>query len=69
MVIEAGHRYTYEGHSVLAMESAARGLVAVRRIDPQDPLAWMGPRFFVSAERLTPEGMRYHGGQIPGVVA
>jgi len=65
-VIHAGRRYSYEGYPVLALEDAARGQVLVRRIDPRHPLTGMGPRFFVAAERLVAEPMRYHGDAIPG---
>ena len=65
-MIYAGRRYSYEGYPVLALEDATRGQVLVRRIDPRQPVVGMGPRFFVAAERLEPEPMRYHGGAIPG---
>ncbi len=65
-MIQAGNRYTYEGYAVLALEDAPRGQVLVRRIDPRQPLTGMGPRFFVAAERLIADPMRYHGGAIPG---
>lgn len=62
-MIRQGHRYNYEGHSVIAMESACRGLVPVRRIHPADPLAWMGPRIDLPSEKLVPEPMKYFRGE------
>lgn len=65
-MIRDGHRYAYEGQSVLALESAERGLIRVRRILPDIPLTGMGPPFYVAVERLAPMPMRYHQGHIPG---
>ncbi len=65
-MIKQGHKYTYEGHPVIAVEDAARGLVLVRRIDSTVPVIGMQRAIYVAAERLVPAPMRYHGGQVPG---
>lgn len=65
-MIREGSHYAYEGQSVLALESAERGLIRVRRILPDIPLTGMGPPFYVAVERLVPMPMRYHQGHIPG---
>jgi len=65
-LIREGHHYACEGQSVLALESAERGLIRVRRILPDIPLTGMGPPFYVAVERLVPMPMRYHGNAVPG---
>jgi hypothetical protein len=61
-MIVQGQRYSYEGYSVLAVESAERGQVAVRRINPLEPLG-LEKRIYVAAERLVAEPMNYFSGQ------
>lgn len=67
-MIQQGNRYTYEGHSVIAMESASRGVVGVCRINPHRP-GGLDRLIYVDADRLTPEPMKYHAGAVPGAPA
>lgn len=62
-MIEQGHKYLYEGHAVIAMESASRGLVRVRRHLPEVPVIQCGPAFYAQAERLVIQPMKYFQGQ------
>lgn len=64
-MIEQGHKYKYEGQPVIAMESAERGLVLVRRIDSAVPVIGMQRAIYVAVDKLVAEPMRYHGNKIP----
>lgn len=66
MTIYQGHRYTYEGQPVLAMEDATRGLVRVRRIDFTVPVINMQRAIDVESERLVEAPLKYLRGQVPG---
>lgn len=61
MTARQGHRYTYFGLSVLAMESGER--VRVREILPDWP--WLGPEMHALAQWLKPEPMKYTQGEVP----
>lgn len=64
-MIEPGHRYTYEGHSVIALEQKTRGVVRCRRIRPDTHWGLSETTLFLAVDKLEPEPMRYHQNQIP----
>lgn len=56
-----GHRYSHNGHDVLALESGR--VVRVAKIEPGSP--WLGRRYEAYAEWLEPLPMKYFHGQVP----
>jgi len=56
-----GHRYTYNNHSVLALNTGR--IVRILSFDPAKP--WFGKIQKVPACFLTPEPMAYFHGEIP----
>jgi len=59
---EVGHLYLHGNSKVVAM--ACGTVVWVRRVSPAEPLG-MGPGYFVRAEKLRPQPMKYFHGQVP----
>jgi len=60
-IARQGHRYTYHQKNVLAL--ATGPVVRVLEFSPTDP--WLSNIFTVSADKLIPQPMKYHGNQIP----
>jgi hypothetical protein len=56
-----GHRYSYRGGDVLALETGPA--VRVAMLVPGAP--WLGVQFVAMAQHLTPLPMRYFHNQVP----
>lgn len=60
-IARQGHRYTFHGEPVIALQSGVT--VKVLHFDDQKP--WIGWTEYAPAVLLVPQPMKYHGGQIP----
>lgn len=61
LIARQGHKYSYFGLAVIAMESGSR--VKVRQLWPDAP--WLGAEMTADAEWLKPLPMKYHGCEVP----
>lgn len=62
-MIHQGHAYLYLGERFLAMESAARGQVRMRRITDSVPVTGLERAVYIEADKLKPAPMKYFGGR------
>lgn len=60
-IARQGHKYSYFGLAVIAMESGVR--VKVRQLWPD--AHWLGPEMTAHIDWLKPLPMKYHGGEVP----
>lgn len=64
--VKQGHRYRWHDRDVLAMTDESDNWVRVRELPkPGAADPWLGRRRYVPAAELTPQPMRYHGGEVP----